>query len=60
MDYGFKYFVDNGICTESSYAYTGKDGSCTASSCTKDAFKISGFTDVASGSLDALKSAVTA
>jgi C1A family cysteine protease len=46
MDYGFEYFVSNGICTESSYAYTAKDGTCAVSSCTKDSFTISGYTDV--------------
>jgi len=57
MDDGFSYFKDNGICTEGSYAYTGKDGSCSVKSCTMDSFTISGFTDVAAKDTDALKSA---
>jgi hypothetical protein len=57
MDYGFKYFHDKGICTESSYPYKGKDGTCADSSCTKDSFTISGYTDVTAKSTDALKTA---
>jgi len=57
MDNGFKYFRDNGICTESSYPYTAQDGSCKVSSCTKSSFTISGYTDVSAGSTSGLKAA---
>jgi len=40
MDNGFKYFIAKGICTEGSYPYTAQDGTCKASSCTKDSFTI--------------------
>jgi len=58
MDYGFEYFRDKGICTESSYPYTSGSGSvasCAVSSCTKSSFTIAGYTDVSGTS--ALKSA---
>jgi len=57
MDNGFRYFRDNGICTESSYPYTAQDGSCKVSSCTKSSFTISGYTDVSAGSTSGLKAA---
>lgn len=57
MDDGFKYFKDKGICTEESYPYKGKDGTCADSSCTKDSFTISGYSDVTAKSVDALKAA---
>jgi C1A family cysteine protease len=55
MDYGFEYFRDKGICTESSYPYVAQDRSCAVSSCTKDSFTISGYTDISGTS--ALQSA---
>ena len=57
MDDAFTYWVANFICTEASYPYKGKDGSCAASSCTKDSFNIKGFKDVTAKSVDALKAA---
>jgi len=56
MDNGFKYFIANGICTESSYPYQGVDGTCQASSCTKSGFTITSYSDVSAGSTSALKS----
>merc|ERR1712157_286501 len=56
MDYGFEYFESEGYCTESSYKYTARDGSCKASHCTKDSFTIKSYKDV-SASTSALKSA---
>ena len=40
------YYVDKGICTEDSYAYTAKDGSCKVSSCTKSSFKLTDYSMV--------------
>jgi len=51
------YFASAGICTESSYPYTAQDGTCQASSCTKDSFTISGHIMVTADSTSALKSA---
>ena len=57
MDYGFQYIIDNGgICTESSYAYSGTDGTCKKT-CAKVA-KISGFKDIPQGDEQALLTAV--
>merc|ERR1712159_80749 len=57
MDQGFEYFIAEGICEESSYPYTARDGHCKASSCTKDSFKIKSYTDVAEGSTTGLEAA---
>lgn len=43
MDYAFKWVEDNGIPSEQSYDYTGRDGSCRKF---KSDFKIKGFRDV--------------
>jgi C1A family cysteine protease len=59
---GWDYFKSHnqGICTEGSYAYKGKNGSCKESSCTigVPAGAITGVTHVSKGSADALKSAL--
>jgi C1A family cysteine protease len=34
MDDAFLYAIDNGLCLEDDYPYTGKDDACTSSSCT--------------------------
>jgi C1A family cysteine protease len=44
MDKGFEYAMAKGLCTESSYPYTARDGSCQTS-CTS-AVKIGGYKDV--------------
>jgi len=49
MDFGFEYFAAHGICTESSYEYTHKDGTCRADTCTKSDFTITGYHDVIGG-----------
>jgi len=56
MDYGFEYVKAKGLCTESDYPYTARDGSCQ-SSCTEQV-KISGYTDVSQDNEDALMQAV--
>ena len=35
MNTAVKFAESHGSCTESSYGYTGRDGSCRESSCTK-------------------------
>merc|ERR1739848_29583 len=45
MDNAFNYYKANAICTEASYPYVARDGSCKASSCTDDSFRVTGYTD---------------
>jgi C1A family cysteine protease len=61
MDGGFQYAEQNGMCTEDSYAYVGKGGSCKASTCTVGIPKgtVTGFKDVSTDSKQDLMSAVT-
>jgi cathepsin L len=56
MDYGFEYAKAKGLCTEASYPYTAKDGSCQ-SSCTA-AVTIGGYKDVTPDSETQLAAAV--
>jgi len=61
MDNAFKYAMQSGgVCTEGSYSYTGKGGSCAASSCTVGLKNtdITGFKDV-DNSEEALAEAVS-
>ena len=55
MDGAFKYAVDHGMCTESSYPYTAKDGSCHTCSAV---VSVSGCADVKPNNQVALKEAV--
>lgn len=60
MDNAFKYVMNSGgACTENSYGYTGRDGSCQASSCTVgvQSSAITGYKDV-DGTEEALAEAV--
>eukprot|EP00811_Abedinium_folium_P037232 NODE_9867_length_1393_cov_78.101106.p1 GENE.NODE_9867_length_1393_cov_78.101106~~NODE_9867_length_1393_cov_78.101106.p1 ORF type:complete len:319 (+),score=71.91 NODE_9867_length_1393_cov_78.101106:192-1148(+) len=60
MDNGFHYAEDTGVCTESSYPYTGKDGTCEASSCAVGLGKgtVNGYMDVTADSGSSMLSAV--
>jgi len=47
MDAAFKYAQANGLCTESAYPYTARDGTCKSTSCTMSAnTKLTGYKDV--------------
>jgi len=60
MDGAFKYAKANGMCTEASYGYKAKGGTCQATSCTKAfaAGVVTGFKDVTPNSKTDLMSAV--
>jgi len=60
MDGAFQYAQKNGMCTEDSYSYTGRGGTCKASSCAKGLAvgAVTGYKDVTSDSMQALMSAV--
>merc|ERR1712139_92218 len=60
MDNAFKYAEKNAICTEQSYPYKAKGGSCQASSCTIGLPKggVTGFKDVGKEDLKAMEEAV--
>jgi cathepsin L len=58
MDYAFQYIQDNdGIDTEMSYPYVGKDGKCHYNAATKGATDM-GFVDIATGNETMLKEVV--
>merc|ERR1712093_409932 len=61
MDNAFKYAEKNALCTEESYSYKGRKGTCEASSCTVGLPKggVTGYKDVATDSAQALMEAVT-
>jgi hypothetical protein len=47
MDNAFKYVEAKGLCTESAYPYTGRDGTCKSTSCTSSTdSKITSYKDV--------------
>jgi len=61
MDYAFAFAQKNAMCTEESYSYTGRAGSCEASSC-KVAIPVhgvTGFKDVTPNSMQAMMEAVS-
>jgi C1A family cysteine protease len=62
MDNAFKYAEQADICTEDSYAYKGKGGSCAASGCSVGlkTGEVSGFVDVKTNDEQALMEAVAA
>jgi len=57
MDSGFEFVVQNGLCLESEYPYSGRNGNCKKSSCSSSV-KISGYRDVPRGNSQALQAAV--
>jgi len=61
MDYAFAFWKDHAVCTESSYPYTAKSGTCAETSCTVGAPKgsVIGFFDVPGNDEKALMEAVT-
>jgi len=61
MDDAFKYAEDNAICTEESYPYKAKGGTCEASSCSTGIPKggVKGFKDVHPEDLQAMEEAVS-
>lgn len=55
--WAYQYVIDNGgICSESSYPYTGQDGSCQKCN---PVVEISGYVNVTANSGDALKTALS-
>merc|ERR1712183_263942 len=60
MDYAFAFAKKHAICTEESYPYKAKAGSCESSSCTIGLPKgsVTGFTDVTPDDMQAMMSAV--
>merc|ERR1711862_539147 len=61
MDNGFNFAKSNALCTEASYPYKAKGGTCAASSCTVGLAKgaVTGYKDVSADSESAMISAVT-
>merc|ERR1719188_32493 len=60
MDNAFKYAEQNALCTEESYSYKGRAGTCRATSCTVGIPKggVTGYKDVAKDDKNALMEAV--
>merc|ERR1712050_368480 len=60
MDTAFKYAEKHALCTEGSYPYKAKGGTCKASSCTVGIAKggVTGYKDVSSDSEQAMMSAL--
>jgi len=61
MDYAFSYAEGVSLCTEDSYSYTARDGSCHTGGCTVAIPQggVTGYHDVAQNDENALMSAVT-
>jgi len=61
MDDAFKYVEKaKGLCSEAEYKYTGKDGTCRASSCKQKYVPISTYKDVKEDSVGDMETAVAA
>jgi len=49
-DIGYKYAESGGLCTESAYPYTAKDGTCKSSSCSASTdSKVTGYVHIPTG-----------
>merc|ERR1712079_306157 len=61
MDNAFRYAEKNALCTERSYSYKARRGTCEASSCTVGIPQggVTGYKDVAKDDMQALMEAVT-
>ena len=61
MDNAFYYVMDSGLCSESDYSYTAKEGTCVASSCKSAVPSFSSLKcfDVPANNQAALKEAVS-
>ena len=57
MALAMKWAETNGLCTESDYAYKGKDGTCKESSCTASV-KTTSYTNVTAGSSKGLMASI--
>jgi C1A family cysteine protease len=61
MDAAFKYIEkEGGLCTETEYPYTGKDGTCKATTCGTKYNPITTYTDVTKDDETALETAAAA
>merc|ERR1712154_615825 len=61
MDDAFKYVEkEGGLCSESEYKYTARDGTCKATSCGTKYYGISSYTDVKKDSYSDMETAVAA
>jgi len=60
MDYAFAYIFKHGLCLESAYTYTARDGICKSSQCSAagESASLAKYTDVRSGDETALLAAV--
>lgn len=58
MDNGFKYVIDNGLCTNESYPYIAKENQCLNNEC-ESVVSIKNYTDVQNNDEKILKKAVT-
>ena len=58
MDYGFKYVIDNGLCSENDYSYKAERDFCHSSLC-KIKVKVRDYSDIESNNELLLKKAVS-